>query len=142
MQSVHNFLSNFAKKTDKHYQKHNLIVGDNCLQLAFISFPLLQIFMDNKEMFLLHQLLPNIEWVITNTSAVRNEVTYECCPEKYVDLTFCLVITRQWGFFFKFMLLPAALLSCLTLVIFWIPPMRPDRTGLGKLITVASMRKL
>ena len=85
--------------------------------------------------FNLDQKMPNVEWNITKTHAVRNVELYNCCPaEQYVDLTFYILITRQWGFFFKFMLLPTLLLSCLSLSIFWIPPMRPDRTGLGSIL--------
>ena len=75
----------------------------------------------------------NIEWTIVNTSAVRHAELYPCCPnETYVDLTFTLVIKRQWKFYFNFLLLPSLILSVMSTFVFWIPPTRPDRTGLGK----------
>ena len=40
-------------------------------------------------------------------------------------------VKRRTSFYIVVLILPCVLLSCLTLVMFWFPPQRPDRTGLG-----------
>ena len=73
------------------------------------------------------------EWMILSTRAQHNIRFYPCCQnEPYPDLTFYLTIKRRTAFYIYVLILPSVLLSCLTLVLFWIPPQRPDRTSLGK----------
>ena len=92
-----------------------------------------QDFWDGKPEMDISGYLASEEWSIVNNTAVRNNVTYPCCADAYSDLTFTLVLRRNPGFYTRLLLLPAILLSSLVLVIFWIPPQRPDRTSLGKL---------
>ncbi len=73
------------------------------------------------------------EWMILSTRAQHNIRYYPCCAdEPYPDLTFYLTIKRRTAFYIYVLILPSVLLSCLTLVLFWIPPQRPDRTSLGE----------
>lgn len=48
-------------------------------------------------------------------------------------LTFTIVLKRKIVFFTFILLLPCIFLTMLTLVVFWLPPERPDKTTLGKL---------
>ncbi|RUS74260.1 hypothetical protein EGW08_017979, partial [Elysia chlorotica] len=77
------------------------------------------------------------EWDIVNSSAVRNVMYYECCPEPYVDLKFKLVLRRKVAFYNYILILPCVLLSSLTLVLFWLPPESPAKMQLGMNIFVA-----
>ena len=45
---------------------------------------------------------------------------------------FHVQVKRRTSFYIVVLILPCVLLSCLTLVMFWFPPQRPDRTGLGR----------
>ena len=73
------------------------------------------------------------EWDILRTSARHHVRYYPCCDdEPYPDLTFNLTLRRRTAFYVYVLILPSVLLSSLTLVLFWIPPQRPDRTSLGK----------
>jgi nicotinic acetylcholine receptor len=76
--------------------------------------------------------IPNSEWEITGNSATRNVVKYSCCAEEYADLTFTIRMKRNSGFYLRVLLLPTLLLSVMVLIMFWIPPQRPDRTSLGE----------
>ena len=79
------------------------------------------------------------EWMILSTRAQHNIRYYPCCQdEPYPDLTFYLTIKRRTAFYIYVLILPSVLLSCLTVVLFWIPPQRPDRTSLGKCTVVST----
>ncbi|GFR58850.1 neuronal acetylcholine receptor subunit alpha-7 [Elysia marginata] len=75
--------------------------------------------------------IPSNEWDIVNSSAWRNVISYECCPEPYVDLQFRLVLRRKVAFYNYILILPCVLLSSLTLVLFWLPPESPAKMQLG-----------
>ena len=47
-------------------------------------------------------------------------------------LRYQLVLRRKLVFFTYILLLPCIFLTMLTMVIFWLPPERPDKTTLGK----------
>ena len=72
------------------------------------------------------------EWDITHNTAEKHVLKYSCCDNPYADLTFNLTLKRRVTFHMKLILIPTVLLSVMSVFIFWIPPNRPDRTGLGK----------
>ncbi|XP_067672594.1 neuronal acetylcholine receptor subunit alpha-2-like [Haliotis asinina] len=76
-------------------------------------------------------------WNILSAPAKRNEVSYSCCPEQYVDLTFRLIFQRRSVLYNYILILPCILLTSLTLVLFWIPPESPAKLMLGINIFVA-----
>ncbi|XP_046582842.1 neuronal acetylcholine receptor subunit alpha-10-like isoform X2 [Haliotis rubra] len=81
--------------------------------------------------------IPSNEWFIIQNEAVRNVKHYACCTEPYPDLTFKLRIRRKVAFYTFILILPCALLSLLTLVIFWVPPESPAKLILGMNIFLA-----
>ena len=81
----------------------------------------------------MREFVQSSEWDVMHTSAEKHVRIYPCCPnEPYPDLTFYLTLKRRTAFYFYVLILPSVLLSSLTLVLFWIPPQRPDRTSLGE----------
>ena len=88
---------------------------------------------ENAEQIDLNEFIQSSEWDIVSTSAKRSNRVYPCCgAEPYVDITYRITIKRRTAFYVYVLVLPSVLLSFLTLVLFWIPPQRPDRTSLGK----------
>ena len=73
----------------------------------------------------------NTEWDITLNTAERYVKYYTCCPDPYPDLQFKLRIKRRVAFYTSILIMPCALLSLLTLVIFWVPPESPAKLILG-----------
>ena len=71
------------------------------------------------------------EWEITYKSESRRIQYYDCCDDPYVILTFSLEMKRKLVFSSFILTLPCIFLACMTLVVFWLPPERPDRTSLG-----------
>ncbi|KAL8577715.1 hypothetical protein ACOMHN_062329 [Nucella lapillus] len=78
------------------------------------------------------------EWDVLENYAKRNVKVYTCCPdEPYPDVTFTLTLRRKVAFYTFILVLPCALLSLLTLVIFWVPPESPAKLQLGMSVFVA-----
>ncbi|CAF0777918.1 unnamed protein product [Adineta ricciae] len=71
------------------------------------------------------------EWTILENYAKRNTEKYDCCPEIYVDLKFYIILERRGGFYNYILILPCVLLSCLTCILFWLPPESPSKLVLG-----------
>nr|XP_022313438.1 neuronal acetylcholine receptor subunit alpha-10-like [Crassostrea virginica] len=78
------------------------------------------------------------EWDIVENYANKTVFFYDCCPSQpFPDLTFYIKIKRKVAFYTFILILPCALLSLLTLVIFWVPPESPAKLVLGMNIFVA-----
>ena len=89
-------------------------------------------FLKKVSCYISREYVNSSEWDIEETHAKRHVRYYPCCDdEPYPDLTFYLTIRRRPAFYIYVLILPSVLLSVLTLVLFWIPPQRPDRTALG-----------
>ncbi|CAK8697123.1 unnamed protein product [Clavelina lepadiformis] len=72
------------------------------------------------------------EWKLTNVTAQRKSLKYKCCPEKYVDVSFTLVMRRRTMFFVMNLILPCILNSVLTLITFFLPAAAAEKITLGK----------
>uniref|UniRef100_A0A2C9K3Z8 Uncharacterized protein n=1 Tax=Biomphalaria glabrata TaxID=6526 RepID=A0A2C9K3Z8_BIOGL len=94
-------------------------------------------FKPGRQSFDLMDYIENNEWSIIENSGYRNIKTYTCCPEPYPDLKFKLVLRRRVAFYTFILIMPCALLSLLTMVIFWVPPESPAKLTLGMNIFLA-----
>ncbi|XP_024415354.2 neuronal acetylcholine receptor subunit alpha-4 isoform X2 [Desmodus rotundus] len=61
------------------------------------------------------------EWVIVDASGTYNTRKYECCAEVYPDITYAFVIRRLPLFYTVNLILPCLLISCLTVLVFYLP---------------------
>ncbi|XP_054579976.1 neuronal acetylcholine receptor subunit alpha-4 isoform X1 [Eptesicus fuscus] len=61
------------------------------------------------------------EWVIMDAVGTYNTRKYECCAEVYPDITYAFVIRRLPLFYTVNLLIPCLLLSCLTVLVFYLP---------------------
>jgi len=90
-------------------------------------------FFDNKESFMVEDFVEGNEWDMTGNYGNKTVKVYECCKDTpYLDLKFYVRLKRKTAFYSFILLLPCALLSCLTLTIFWVPPESPAKLQLGK----------
>lgn len=95
-------------------------------------------FFQDAQMMSLANYLSATEWDIVDNFANKTEFFYDCCPNQpYPDLTFYIKIKRKVAFYTFILILPCALLSLLTLVIFWVPPESPAKLVLGMNVFVA-----
>ncbi|NXK78788.1 ACHA2 protein, partial [Amazona guildingii] len=61
------------------------------------------------------------EWAIINAIGTYNSKKYDCCTEIYPDITFCFVIRRLPLFYTINLIIPCLLISCLTVLVFYLP---------------------
>ena len=63
--------------------------------------------------------------------ASRNEKQYDCCPERYVDVTFTVHVRRRTLFYVFNLIIPCALISSMALLTFTLPPESGEKISLG-----------
>ncbi|KFV75372.1 Neuronal acetylcholine receptor subunit alpha-2, partial [Struthio camelus australis] len=61
------------------------------------------------------------EWAIINAIGTYNSKKYDCCTEIYPDITFCFTIRRLPLFYTINLIIPCLLISCLTVLVFYLP---------------------
>ena len=63
----------------------------------------------------------NIEWDIINVTAQRRVKYYPCCPEPYPDIMFNVTLRRRTLFYTLNLIMPCISISCLTVLVFYLP---------------------
>ncbi|XP_027391606.1 neuronal acetylcholine receptor subunit alpha-2-like isoform X3 [Bos indicus x Bos taurus] len=61
------------------------------------------------------------EWAIVNATGTYNTKKYDCCAEVYADVTYYFVIRRLPLFYTINLIIPCLLISCLTVLVFYLP---------------------
>uniref|UniRef100_A0A8C6RYY9 Cholinergic receptor nicotinic alpha 2 subunit n=1 Tax=Nannospalax galili TaxID=1026970 RepID=A0A8C6RYY9_NANGA len=61
------------------------------------------------------------EWAIVNATGTYNSKKYDCCAEIYPDVTYYFVIRRLPLFYTINLIIPCVLISCLTVLVFYLP---------------------
>ncbi|KAM9821148.1 LOW QUALITY PROTEIN: neuronal acetylcholine receptor subunit alpha-2-like [Neosynchiropus ocellatus] len=61
------------------------------------------------------------EWVIVETVVNYNTKKYDCCHDIYSDITFYFIIRRLPLFYTINLIIPCLLISCLTVLVFYLP---------------------
>ncbi|XP_034143398.1 neuronal acetylcholine receptor subunit alpha-4 isoform X1 [Esox lucius] len=61
------------------------------------------------------------EWVLVNAVGKYNIKKYECCHEVYSDITYSFIIRRLPLFYTINLIVPCLLISCLTVLVFYLP---------------------
>ena len=69
----------------------------------------------------LSQFYKNVEWDIIDVPAYYNENYYECCQEPYPDITFKIAMRRKILFYLVNLILPVALMTFMTVLVFYLP---------------------
>lgn len=79
----------------------------------------------------------NVEWDIINVTARRKEKFYPCCPEPYPDITFNITIRRRSLFYTINLIMPCIAISCLTVLVFYLPSASGEKITLSISILLA-----
>ncbi|XP_041927955.1 neuronal acetylcholine receptor subunit alpha-2a [Alosa sapidissima] len=61
------------------------------------------------------------EWAIVDAVGTYNTKKYDCCHEIYVDITYYFIIRRLPLFYTINLIIPCLLISCLTVLVFYLP---------------------
>ncbi|XP_052791604.1 acetylcholine receptor subunit alpha-like 1 [Mya arenaria] len=79
----------------------------------------------------------NVEWDIINVTARRKEKYYPCCPEPFPDITFNITIRRRTLFYTINLIMPCVAISCLTVLVFYLPSASGEKITLSISILLA-----
>jgi len=85
----------------------------------------------------LDKYMQNGEWNLIDMPAKLNKVNYNCCPDPFFDVTLNLIIERKPLYYVFNLILPCALISTLTLILFFLPPESGEKIGLGITVLLA-----
>jgi hypothetical protein len=78
----------------------------------------------------------NGEWEILSTEVVRDEFSYECCPnERFSNVAFFVHMRRRYTFYVMNVILPSMVTSVLLLSIFYCPPGQKVQIGVVVLLS-------
>ncbi|CAG5129113.1 unnamed protein product [Candidula unifasciata] len=77
------------------------------------------------------------EWQLISVVAKRNVVYYPCCPEPFPDVTFTIHLRRRTLYYTHNVIIPCVMLSCLTLLVFWMRPDSGEKVTLGLTVLLA-----
>ncbi|XP_037041843.1 neuronal acetylcholine receptor subunit alpha-7 isoform X1 [Bradysia coprophila] len=81
--------------------------------------------------------ITNGEWFLIGMPGVKNTITYACCPEPYVDVTFTIQIRRRTLYYFFNLIVPCVLISSMALLGFTLPPDSGEKLTLGVTILLS-----
>ena len=73
---------------------------------------------------------------VSGMPGVKNVMTYLCCPEPYVDVTFTIQIRRRTLYYFFNLIVPCVLISSMALLGFTLPPDSGEKLTLGKALFI------
>ncbi|CAI9731360.1 acetylcholine receptor subunit alpha-like 1 [Octopus vulgaris] len=80
---------------------------------------------------------PNVEWDIINVTARRKEKFYGCCIEPYPDIMFNVTLRRRTLFYTLNLIMPCISISCLTVLVFYLPSDSGEKITLSISILLA-----
>ncbi|KAF0300448.1 Neuronal acetylcholine receptor subunit alpha-7 [Amphibalanus amphitrite] len=75
--------------------------------------------------------IPNGEWTLLGIPGKRNELSYACCPQPYIDITYSVRIRRRTLYYLHNLVLPGILISTMVLLAFTLPPDSGEKLTLG-----------
>lgn len=70
-------------------------------------------------------------FVYTGVPGVRNQKSYECCPEIYIDITYTIHVQRRTLYYGFNIIIPCVLISSMSLLLFMLPPDSGEKISLG-----------
>ena len=79
----------------------------------------------------------NVEWDILNVTAMKRVKFYPCCDEPYPDITFNLTLRRRTLFYSLNLIMPCVSISCLTVLVFYLPSDSGEKITLSISILLA-----
>ena len=61
----------------------------------------------------------------------RKLVKYPCCEDHFPEVTFYMIIQRQHLYYMFNLVLPCILITCIALLVFYLPPESGEKMSLG-----------
>ncbi|KAK3605658.1 hypothetical protein CHS0354_032616 [Potamilus streckersoni] len=99
----------------------------------------IDLYMDNEAGGDTTTFIRNGEWDLTGVPGVKNVKTYQCCPERYIDITYTIHIRRRTLYYGFNIIIPCLLISSMSLLLFMLPPDAGEKISLGVTILLSLM---
>ncbi|KAK2569377.1 Neuronal acetylcholine receptor subunit alpha-3 [Acropora cervicornis] len=84
----------------------------------------------------LHEYSPSVEWELIGVPGEFHSVKYACCDQPFDDVTYNVRIKRRPLYYTMYLIIPCAMISILTLLVFLLPPDCNERMTVGMAILV------
>ncbi|XP_015777551.1 PREDICTED: neuronal acetylcholine receptor subunit alpha-7-like, partial [Acropora digitifera] len=84
----------------------------------------------------LHEYSPSVEWELIGVPGEFHSVKYACCDQPFDDVTYNVQIKRRPLYYTMYLIIPCAMISILTLLVFLLPPDCNERMTVGMAILV------
>ncbi|XP_037079757.1 neuronal acetylcholine receptor subunit alpha-7-like isoform X7 [Pollicipes pollicipes] len=81
--------------------------------------------------------IPNGEWTLLGVPGQRNELSYACCPQPYIDITYKILIRRRTLYYFSNLIVPCVLIASMAVLGFTLPPDSGEKLSLGVTILLS-----
>ncbi|KAI1283113.1 Neuronal acetylcholine receptor subunit alpha-7 [Halotydeus destructor] len=81
--------------------------------------------------------ITNGEWQLLEVPGVRNSLSYTCCPEPYIDITYTIHLRRRTLYYGFNLIIPCMVISSMTLLGFTLPPESGEKISLGVTILLS-----
>lgn len=75
---------------------------------------------------------PSVAWELLGVPGEFHSVKYTCCLQPYHDVTYNVRIKRKALYYAMYLIIPCAMISILTLLVFLLPPDCNERMTVGK----------
>lgn len=75
---------------------------------------------------------PSVAWKLLGVPGEFHSVFYDCCVAPYDDVTYKVQIKRRALYHVMYLIVPCAMISVLTLLVFLLPPDCNERMTVGK----------
>lgn len=96
---------------------------------------------DNQKIILngidIQDYIPNVEWDLINVTAKRQEKLYTCCDYFYPNMLFNITLRRRTLFYSLNLIMPCVSISCLTVLVFYLPSDSGEKITLSISILLA-----
>lgn len=77
---------------------------------------------------------PSVAWELLGVPGEFHSVFYDCCVAPYDDVTYKVQIKRRALYHVMYLIVPCAMISVLTLLVFLLPPDCNERMTVGKAV--------
>lgn len=114
-------------KNQKHTHFHTVVAADGVSKLNTQHDAIAVTFLTTSFIFNLSRVVQTD----TGMPGIKNTITYACCPEPYVDITFTIQIRRRTLYYFFNLIVPCVLISSMALLGFTLPPDSGEKLTLG-----------
>ena len=71
--------------------------------------------------------------MFTGVPAKRNVIQYDCCPDRYIDLTYTIHVRRRTFFYVTNMIVPSLLFTVVSMLGLWLVPEAGENVNCGRL---------